>query len=100
MTQENVLIVMGMLGRLDGLSKESPVVARMNARTIMINGDGNLYLLVYSKEREEEGFIHVEIKDKKLRIFDGKNFIPKKKVSTFEDYKKLDRKIGMKMSAI
>lgn len=97
---EKVVNALNLLGVFEKASVSEPMIAMVNDVTVMINGDGNTYILVYSKELEIEGFVQVEFKDNVMSIIDRNKIIPKSQVKTFNDYKKKDRRIGMKMNAI
>lgn len=97
---DKLLNALTLLGKFENATVKEPMIAMVNDRTVMVNGDGLAYLLIYSKRLSMEGFVQIEFHDNIMRLVDKQKIILKKNVSTFEDYRKRDRRIGMKMNAI
>ena len=68
---EKIKNALMLLALFEKATKEEPMVAMVNERTVMINGDGKIYLLVYSKQRQAEGFIHIDYVDDRIKIIDS-----------------------------
>ncbi len=97
---QKVLKALTLLALFEHATEEEPMIAMVNERTMMINGDGKVYLLVFSREHGAEGFIQIRYVNDRIKIINRDKLILKKNVKTFKEYKKLDRRIGMKMNAI
>lgn len=82
---------------------DDPAYYNMNDKhTLMVTSDGDVRLLVFSKDLKEEVFIPCTVSIEQQQIIKGNknNIIMAKSLPSFQESKRLHKGLGMQMSSI